>query len=37
MAVSSALVQRIPAYVLELGSDIEAVAPAICELLDGAR
>ena len=34
MAVMSALVRQVPAYVLELGSDIAAVAPAIRTLLE---
>ena len=37
MAVISALVRRVPAYVLDLGSDITAVAPAISALLERSR
>jgi hypothetical protein len=34
MAVMSRLIRRVPAYVLELGSDIAAVAPAVRTLLE---
>jgi hypothetical protein len=34
MAVMAMLVRRVPAFSLELGSDVAAVAPAISELLE---
>jgi hypothetical protein len=37
MAVMAALVRRVPAYHLELGSDIAAVAPAVRDLLGAVR
>jgi len=37
MAVMAALVRQVPAYHLELGSDIAAVAPAIRDLLKASR
>jgi hypothetical protein len=37
MAVMSALVRRVPAYALDLGSDIAAVAPAIRTLLEAQQ
>jgi hypothetical protein len=33
----SALVRRVPAYALDLGSDIAAVAPAIRALLEAQQ
>ena len=36
MAVISALVRQVPAYALDLGSDIAAVPPAIREILDAS-
>lgn len=36
MAVMAALVREVPAYRLDLGSDISAVAPAVRELLRGS-
>jgi hypothetical protein len=37
MALMSAVVRAVPAYILELGSDIAAVAPAVRNLLENLR